>query len=668
MLFVATLHNSVYAFDADAPATPLWTANLGPSVPADQYGSDNGPYMDISPENGILGTPVIDALTNTIYAVAATLENQSYVYRLHALDTGSGKEKFSGPSTITAQVNGTGDSAANGVVPFVPVQHIQRPALMLLKGVVYVSFGSHGDAAPFHGWLLGYSAGNVQNQVSVFNPTPNGEGGSIWQSGRGPTADEAGNIYVVASNGDTDDLSDYADSVIRLNRDATSVADYFTPSDVQVLNDSDEDLGAAGAMYVPGSGLLITGGKEGILYLLSAKALGHANSTDSQVVQRLDTGNPSIYNMALWNRADGPLVYLHTENLPVTAYKLVGNQLSTSPVAQSQNGFAVPYQGMTLSANGTQKGSGVLWVLGAASYPLPSAGILHAYNADDLTEIWNSAMTGSDAVGGYVKFVNPTVANGKVYVPTLDNQLVVFGPKTGTAAAPAVTGIVNAASYAAGPVAPGEIVAVFGQNMGPKDVVVGGFDVTGTMGAQLYGTEVTFNGIPAPLIYTSAGAIAAIVPYELSGSDPVTVQVSYNGVASSTQTIALAAAAPGIFSGDSTGRGPGAILNEDYSLNTLANPAKTGSVVVVYATGGGQTDPLARTGSITDAAAPLASHVSVTLGGQPAEVLYAGNAGGEVAGAVQLNLRVPAGITGQVPVVVTIGGQVSQATVTVSVR
>jgi uncharacterized protein (TIGR03437 family) len=670
VVFVATMHNSVYAFDADAPAMPLWTVNLGPSVPAANYQSDFGSYTDISPENGILGTPVIDPVTGTLYAVAATFEKGAYYYRLHALDTGSGAERFGGPATIAGQVTGIGDSSTYGEVPFVALQHIQRPALLLLNGIVYVSFGSHGDGAPYHGWIFGYSAQNVGNLVSIFNPTPNGSGGAIWQSGRGPAADDAGNIYVVSSNGDTDDNTNFSDNVLRLSGNATGVADWFSPFNVQALNDSDEDLGAAGALLIPGTNLLVTGGKQGTVYVLDKTALGHTNATDGQIVQSFDAGAFGIFNMALWNRPDGPILYVQTANASVCAYKLSGKQFNTTPAAHSPDGFPVPFQGMTISSNGVQSGTGILWVTEADSWPLPSSGTLRAYNAEDLSEIWNSVMNPGDALGGFSKFANPTVANGKVYVPNSSNQLIVYGLNGGgiTGRAPAVTSVVNAASYVSGPIAPGEIVAIFGQNLGPQNLVIGSFDGEGRMRSLLAGTQVTFDGLPAPLLYSSGGAVAAIVPYEIAGEDSIAFQISSNGQISDSMNLPAAPAAPGVFSADASGSGPGAILNQDYSLNSAANPAAAGSIVVIYATGGGQTNPAAADGSITMGAAPLAADVSVTVGGQPAQILYAGNAGGEVAGAMQINLQLPAGVSGQVPVVVTVGGQASQATVTVAIR
>ena len=275
VVFVATQHNSVYAFDADTAGPPLWTVNLGPSVPTSNYDAAANPYTDIAPEVGILGTPVIDASTGTLYVVAATMENGSFYHRLHALDVTSGAERFGAPALITAQVTGIGDSSVYGVLPFVSLQHLQRPALLLLNGVVYVAFGSHGDGSPWHGWMMGYSASNVQQQTAVFNPSANGWGGAIWQSGRGPSVDSQGNIYVVTSNGDSDDMIDFSDSVLKLDPAHLTIQDWFAPDDQQVLDDDDDDLGTAGAILVPGTNFLITGGKQGTIYLLNTAALGH---------------------------------------------------------------------------------------------------------------------------------------------------------------------------------------------------------------------------------------------------------------------------------------------------------------------------------------------------------------------------------------------------------
>jgi uncharacterized protein (TIGR03437 family) len=298
---------------------------------------------------------------------------------------------------------------------------------------------------------------------------------------------------------------------------------------------------------------------------------------------------------------------------------------------------------------------------------------LHAFDADDLSsELWNSSLnTDQDFLGMFSKFANPTVANGKVYVPTGSDALAVYGPITpggGGAATPVITGLVNAASYANGNVAPGEIVDIFGQNLGPQTLTPGTWDSNGNLAAGLAGIEVTFNGVPAPLLYTSANVMAAIVPYEIAAANQADVQVSHDGTTSVVETFQVAATSPGIFTADSSGSGQAAILNQDFSPNSAANPAAPGSIIVVYATGGGQTNPPDATGGTALGAARVTASVSATIGGQPAQVLYAGRAPGEVAGMMQVNLQVPDSVTGNVPVVLKVGDAGSQTTATVAVQ
>src|SRR6185437_3117287 len=178
----------------------------------------------------------------------------------------------------------------------------------------------------------------------------------------------------------------------------------------------------------------------------------------------------------------------------------------------------------------------------------------------------------------------------------------------------------------------------------------------------------TFNGMPAPVVYASSAAISTIAPFGVNNLEHVAIQIGVNGVMSAVQNVPVAVAAPGIFSVDSTGRGPGAILNADYSLNSEQNPAAAGSVVAVYATGGGMTIGQNATGRTADVAASLAAPVSATVGGEPAAVIYAGSAPGEVNGVVQVNIQLPPNMTGTQPVILTVGGISSPATVTIAIR
>ncbi len=670
VVLVATMHNSVYAFDADAPGLPLWTVNLGPSIPTGNFVKTDGtPYTDIQPEIGILGTPAIDPATATIYMVAGSFENGAAIYRLHALDVTSGAERFNGPSVIAGSVTGIGDNSINSIVWFDAAQHLQRPGLALSNGILYIGFGSHGDVAPFHGWLFAYSAADVTRQLAVFNPTPNGSGGAFWQSGRAPAIDASGNVVVVASNGETDQASNFSDSVLRLDPNSLALLDWFTPSDYEILSDLDEDLGSMGPILIPNSAYAVTGGKQGFVYMLNEGSLGKINATNSQIPQSFQPTSFGLFNAALWSRADGSTLYLHGVNGPFQAFAQSGAGFLTTPASQSIGSYGVPFQGMTLSANGSRHGTAILWATTADQYPLPSTGTLRAYNADDLTsELWDSGMNAGDAYGQFMKFANPTVVNGKVYVPTGSNQIAVYGLSVGSNPAPVITAITNAASYAQGAISPGELVSIFGQNLGPAALASGQWSANGSLSEQVAGTAVMFNGIAAPILFASSGQVAAIVPFEVSGAAQVTVTVGVNGVVSAPQTLPLAAAAPGIFSLNASGSGPGAILNADYSVNLPANPAARGSIIMIYATGGGATSGTNAAAKIAKAAAKLTQSVTVMVGGQPAEVLYAGAAPGEVSGMVQVNAQLPPGISGNVPVVVQVAGAPSQTTVTVSVQ
>lgn len=674
VLFVATHHNTVYAFDADAPAPPLWSVNLGPSVPNHAYDSPRdiyGPYIDVEPENGILGTPVIDAVSGTLYAVAATLENGAFYYRLHALAIASGAERFGAPSTIGGQVAGTAEDSVNGVLAFDALRQLQRPALLLVNGVVYVAFGSHADTPPYHGWAMGYRADNVQVQTGIFNTTPNGGGGAIWQSGRGLSADEAGNIYAATGNGDADGVSAFSNSVLRLKPSSLGLADWFIPFNAATLNGQDADVGTGGTLLIPGTNLLIAPSKAGSVYVLDKTALGHTAASDGQILQRLTAPAFGVFNGAVWNRPDGSILYLHPENLPVSSWTLTGLRFASTTPSQGSAAFASPFQGMGLSANGVQEGSGILWVTEPVAKKTPTTFQLAAYDADHLGHrLWDSDMTAGDAPGSFSKYASPTVANGKVYVPGASNRLVVYGlvdRSAGAGGVPFVTGVVNGASYANAAVAPGEIVTLVGENLGPTTLVSGSFDAAGQFVRQVGGTRVMFNGVSGPVVYASSNAVAAVVPYEVAGAGQVDVQVLAGTVSSPVYAFPVAGVAPGVFSLNTTGSGPGAIVNQDLGVNSLSHPAAVGSVVSVYATGGGVTSPSAVTGG-AGVFSQVVAPVSVTVGGKVARVVYAGSAPTLLAGVLQINVEVPVGVSGSVPVVITVGGVVSQGTVSMSVQ
>jgi Chitobiase/beta-hexosaminidase C-terminal domain/Bacterial lectin len=438
VVFVATENDSVYAFDADnnvgSNGAPLWKDSfINPSsgvttVPAGVTGSAN-----ISPVIGITSTPVIDSNTLTLYVEAKTQEISgtvtNYVHRLHALDIGSGAEKFSGPVVISPAVPGMGQgNNGAGLVPFDGLRQLNRPGLLLANGVVYVAYASHGDTQPYHGWVLGFNAQTLQPQ-GVFNATPNGGLGGVWEGGDGPATDDAGNIYIITGNGSFDSTTnkDYADSYIKLTPSANNVAlaDYFTPYNQQSLANGDLDAGSGGLIVLPDSvgsvahpHLAAGAGKDGIIHLVDRDNLGHFNSAnDSQTVQSLSVGYGSYSTPAYF----GNTLYYIGAGGALQAYSFSGGLLATNPASASITTFPAPGASPSISASGSS--NGIVWALEANS-----SAILHAFNATNVAlELYNSQQAGPrDATGPSVKFAVPTVVNGKVYVGAA-SALYVFG-------------------------------------------------------------------------------------------------------------------------------------------------------------------------------------------------------------------------------------------------
>jgi len=436
VVYVATEHDSVYAFDADGgQSTPLWHVsfiNPGAGITSVPNG-DTGECCDITPEIGITGTPVIDVTTGTLYVVAKTKEGDTvYKHKLHALDLATGAEKFGGPVLIQANINGTGAGAKNGVVDLDPLHENQRTALVLLNGIVYFGFGSHGDYQPYHGWLLGYNATTLQ-KVLTYSSTRNGEGGGIWQSGAGLTVDAAGNFFFATGDGTFNGSSggaDFADSFLKFSTSGT-ILDYFTPHDQGVLNTANLDLNAGGMILLPDQAgahphLLVSAGKNGTIYLVDRDAMSGYNTTDKNVQTLPDifpNGTPLPGNYSSPAYFNGTVYFAPVAD-SLQAFKLTNGLLSTSPTSTSPQTYGYPGGAIAVSANGTS--NGILWAVrknGAAS------GILHAYDAANLaTELYNSEQSGSrDTLAApAAKFSIPLVVNGKVFVAT-ESSLVVFG-------------------------------------------------------------------------------------------------------------------------------------------------------------------------------------------------------------------------------------------------
>jgi hypothetical protein len=479
LIFVATQHDSVYAFDADGrPCVKYWHVNLldtlhggtGNETPV-AWNDVGNCFGDIYPEVGVTGTPVIDRITSTVYVVSASEKNRissgncsgssaTFYHRLHALDLATGNEKFNAPVAIAASVPGTGDGSSGGMVSFNSQLHHQRSGLAQVGGKIFVAFAAHEDATPYHGWVIGYKASDVQQQIAVFNTTPNGLNGAdggIWAGGGAPAIDGGGDIYVTTGNGVFDEAppppnSDYGDSILRLhsvngrtlNGSNLSVAGWFTPYDQATLNQFDGDLGSGAAVLLPlqtsGAGpkhLLVQTGKEGIVYLIDRDNMGQFNPTNNnQIVQSFPGpanglwGTPALWRNNLYTGGQGDSLKEFTFNPATELFNLT---------VASQSAQVFGYPGTIPSVSSRAGAQGIVWAIDASLYgyaspnagvncsavPLPSActgpAILHAYDATNLAvEYWNSSMAANnrDQAGKAVKFVPPTVANGKVYVGT----------------------------------------------------------------------------------------------------------------------------------------------------------------------------------------------------------------------------------------------------------
>ncbi len=440
VVFAATEHDSIYAFDADATSAiaPLWHTSFvnPPAVTVPQFTDVS--CTDMQPDNGLSGTPVIDRATGTLYAVALTKENGQLVYRLHALDVATGQEKPGSPIVITASVPGTGAGSVNGQVKFNPQTERQRASPLLANGKIYFSFGSFCDNDPYHGWIMSYSYnGSSFQQANVYNSTANGTRAGIWGAGGALSSGTDGNIYFVSGNG-TFDLNtggvDAGDSLVKLNAQL-QVQDYFAPFNQKCLENEDADLGSGGTLLIPAEHRLLNGGKEGRIYNLDTTNMGgyHTIADVCNNQSRVDVDTvpqelpPSttggLYgNPAYWKSADGKeYVYFGGANDNAKAFSLSNGLLSTTPTSRAPESFGFTGANMTVSSNNGAAGTGIVWALDTAN-------ALRAYDATNLSnELYNSKQNSSrDGLDTYVKFTSPTVANGEVFIGS-NAYLNIFG-------------------------------------------------------------------------------------------------------------------------------------------------------------------------------------------------------------------------------------------------
>ncbi len=437
VLYVATEHGSVYAFDADSingtTSTFLWkTSTLG----SGETTSDNRGCGQVSPEIGITATPVIDRSRNAIYVVAMSKNSGgTYFQRIHALDLTTGQELFGGPMNVTATYPGTGDNSSGGNVVFDPKQYKERPGLLQINGTIYTTWSSHCDARPYTSWVMAFSADTLA-QTSVLNLTPNGNDGGIWMAGTAPAADSSGNLFFIIGNGTFDTTlnasgfpvnGDCGNCFVKLSTSAgLKLADYFTPFNTVAESNADTDFGSGGGILmldVTDSGgntrhLAVGAGKDSLIYVVDRDAMGKFNATTDQIYQEISGqlgggvfSMPAFFNNTVYYGAVGDAL----KAFPVTAARL-----AAAPSSQSTHHFGYPGTTPSVSANGTT--NGIVWAIEN------SGAVLYAFDATDLTkELYdsNQAANNRDHFSGN-KFITPMVVNGKVYVGTA-TSVAVFG-------------------------------------------------------------------------------------------------------------------------------------------------------------------------------------------------------------------------------------------------
>jgi len=349
--------------------------------------------------------------------------------------------------------------------------------------------------------------------------------------------------------------------------------------------------------------------------------------------------------------------------VPVTLNVLVPHALSVSP---------------TLITFTTQPGSTAVQ---SAQVQLSSAGGSTSYTVATSGGTWLGASPSSGATPATITVTaNPTALLTGAYSGTFTlsspNSItavtVTVNLVVGTVSSPVVNAVANAASYFSGAIAPGENIVIFGSGIGPPQLTRGTV-TNGVVDTSVAATRVLFDGIASPMIYALSSQTSAMAPYEVTGRSTVNVVVEYQGVQSSPVEYTLTPTAPGIYSQNAQGTGPGAILNQDYSINLPATPASKGSVVAVYMTGEGYTVGAADGAIATGLLSPVLP-VTATVGGIPATVIYAGTAPGIVTGAMQVNVQIPSNAPSgpSVPIVITVGTGTSAAStqngITVSVQ
>jgi hypothetical protein len=434
-VFVATEHDSVYAFDSDSGAV-LWHVSL---LAAGESPSNDHGCIQVSPEIGVTSTPVIDRAAGahgTIYVVAMSVDAQSnYHHRLHALDVATGAELLNGPAEITATYSAAGTATSS----FDARYYEERAALLLSGGTVYTSWTSHCDAPPYGGWIIAFAQSTLARNGALNVAANSSSGPSIWMSGGGPAVDSNGNIHLLTANGAFEatmdangfpNQQDFGNSFLKISNVGAGlkVLDYFTMSNEAAESSADKDLGAGGEMLLPDlmdsantvRHLAVGAGKDGNIYVVDRDSLGKFNAAANQNYQTLSGVLPG----GIWSTPayfNGTVYYADASGT-LKAFAISTAKLGATPQSQSATQFVYPGTAPSVSANGTS--GGIVW-----AHENTNPAVLHAYDAANLArEIYNSnqAAGNRDQFGMGNKYITPTVADGKVFVGTT-NAVAVFG-------------------------------------------------------------------------------------------------------------------------------------------------------------------------------------------------------------------------------------------------
>ncbi len=501
IMIVATMHNTVYAFDADiSPCQTYWSMSAIPAGETFITGAPAG--CGNYTTYGIIGTPVIDLTSNTVYVAAETVTSTgtpTYHSRIHAISLIDGSEKFGGAVDITGTSAGT---------TFNPLIQNQRPGLTLVNGVVYVAYSAFlGDCGNFYGWIFGYNASTLA-QVAVFNDAPGGttsQGAGIWMSGGAPAFDTSNNLYLATGNGVFDGASNWGDSFLKFaTTGGLSVSSFFAPDNQATLEAGGNDLGSGGVVLFdsPTSTsprLMIGAGKQGIAYLVNRDSLGGFNASNNNgALQNFSLGTGAVMSTpAFWNDTMYIVTQTTGQGLSTYAFNPGTGLFTTTAGSHTAATFTCSCGTPSISASGAT--NGIVWVIGPGT---GSEALLHAYDATNLaTELWNSSMIAGDKAGGRIEFTVPTIAGGKVFIGT-QTEVDVYG----LAQLPTITTPLIPATSPAGAT---------------------GFTLTVNGTGFVNGSVVYFNGNPRTTSFVSATQLTAtILATDVAASGTPTVVVA----------------------------------------------------------------------------------------------------------------------------------------------